>query len=134
MEFKLKNAKKDDLKKIEILGDNNLEFKNVYRKDYLNYLIETKNIIIQKLEINKKIIGVIIYKLVYSEDRIHIIYLVIDKSYRNNGLGSKTLDKIKNRTFSYNNKCYKFNEYAITCNRDSRVLLDIHKDDNMRKS
>lgn len=45
-----------------------------------------------------------------------------------------TLDKIKNRTFSYNNKCYKFNEYAITCNRDSRVLLDIHKDDNMRKS
>lgn len=38
-----------------------------------------------------------------------------------------TLDQVKNKIFNYNNKCYKFNEKAVTCNKDQNVLLDIHK-------
>ena len=39
-----------------------------------------------------------------------------------------TLDQIKNKLFNYNNKCYKFTEKSVSCNKPKNVLLDIHKD------
>ena len=37
-----------------------------------------------------------------------------------------TLDQIKNKVFNYNNKCYKFTEKSVSCNKPQSVLLDIH--------
>ena len=37
-----------------------------------------------------------------------------------------TLDRIKNKIFNYNNKCYKFTEKSITCNKPNNVLLDMY--------
>ena len=96
MEYRLKNVKKKDLLAIQILGENNLIESNVYKVDYLKYLLFKKDIILLKLEINNKIIGVVIYKLFFNEDRLHIMYLLVDKKYRSKGYGSKILDKIKN--------------------------------------
>jgi hypothetical protein len=36
------------------------------------------------------------------------------------------LDQIKNKIFSYNNKCYSFKEKPVSCNINNQVNLDIH--------
>lgn len=36
------------------------------------------------------------------------------------------LNQIKDKIFNYNNKCYKFTEKSVTCDKPSEVLLDIH--------
>lgn len=40
-----------------------------------------------------------------------------------------SLDKIKNKVFNYNNKCYKFTETSVSCNKPNNVLLDIHSNE-----
>lgn len=36
------------------------------------------------------------------------------------------LDQIKNKIFNYNNKCYKFTEKSVSCNKPQSVLLDMY--------
>ena len=36
------------------------------------------------------------------------------------------LNQIKDKIFNYNNKCYKFTEKSVTCDKPNEVLLDIH--------
>lgn len=36
------------------------------------------------------------------------------------------LDQIKNKIFNYNDKCYKFSEKSVSCNRPQTVLLDMY--------
>ena len=36
------------------------------------------------------------------------------------------LDEIKNKIFNYNNKCYKFTEKSVTCDKPDQVLINIH--------
>lgn len=39
------------------------------------------------------------------------------------------LDQIKNKIFNYNNKCYKFTERSVSCNKPESVLLDMYSKD-----
>lgn len=32
------------------------------------------------------------------------------------------IEKIKNKTFKYNNKCYKYTENAETCNKNKKII------------
>ena len=123
MEYRLKNVKKKDLLAIQILGENNLIESNVYKVDYLKYLLFKKDIILLKLEINNKIIGVVIYKLFFNEDRLHIMYLLVDKKYRSKGYGSKILDKIKNNDL---------NTISLHVNINNENAIKFYKKNNFK--
>ena len=36
------------------------------------------------------------------------------------------LNEIKNKIFSYNDKCYTFKEKSVSCNNNNQINLDIH--------
>ena len=36
------------------------------------------------------------------------------------------LNEIKNKVFNYNNKCFKFTEKSVSCNKPESVLIDIY--------
>ena len=40
------------------------------------------------------------------------------------------LDKIKDKVFNHNNKCYTFSSSSINCNETNNNLLDIENDRN----
>lgn len=56
---------------------------NTYNKDFRNILV---------YELDNKIIGVLIYLLIY--DRVEIEYIVVDTEYKRKGIGSKLLNAI----------------------------------------
>ena len=101
----------------------NVEYKE--SKDFTNILV---------YEENGKIIGVLVYSLIY--DRIEIEYIVVNDEYKKLGIGSKLLkyiekDDIKNITLEVRESnevainFYKKNGYEIVATRKN-----YYKDEN----
>ena len=79
--------------------------------------IDNKFIKICVYEVNKIVLGVVIFRVLY--DQIEIDYIVVDKKYRRNKIGEKLINYI------FNN--YKDKSITLEVNCNNEIAIEFYK-------
>jgi len=84
-------------------------------------MLKMTNHIILKVKKNNNIIGFVVSR--ETDSNIHILSIAVDKSERNNGVGSKIIDNIKLKNKSISLFVHTINKVALTFYKKNQFII-----------
>ena len=111
-------ANESDFDNLELIGKDSLPI--YYSSSDLKMLKMTNHIIL-KVKKNNNIIGFVVSR--ETDSNIHILSIAVDKSERNNGVGSKIIDNIKLKNKSISLFVHTINKVALTFYKKNQFII-----------